>query len=192
MGAVGADDLPRESRWFLILTRAQRERETHARLLHEGYGSYFPRLVKRCRRRGKRMRLISPLFPRYLFLRLLVGAQDLHHVKLTRGVLGIVRFGEDYAIVPDGVVARIQARENPQTGLYHWEERRLRPHMGVRVTGGPFEGIEGVFLRDCGADRVLVLMSVMGVSTPVTVSEEWVEPLCAAGKLVESSSIRAA
>ena len=48
----------------------------------------------------------------------------------------------------------------------------LLPGSRVRILAGPFDGLEGVFQRECGAERAVVLLSVLGqpvgVSVPAT------------------------
>jgi transcriptional antiterminator RfaH len=166
--------------WFLVRTEMRRENTANERLSSQGYQIYFPRISRRVRRQGKRIRQIFPLFPQYLFLQLLTGEQSIAPVRSTKGVLGIVKFGASYAIVPDRIVSLLQKKAHPETGLYHIEERRLWPNKPIRVNGGTFDGLEGIFLRDCGEDRVLILLSVLGQSTPVKIPETQVEPLAPA------------
>lgn len=165
-----------DRRWYLVLTKASDELIAHHHLSGQGYETYYPRLIRRVRVRGRRVRRICPLFPRYLFLQLLVGIQDIHPVRYTKGVLSIVRFGGQYAIVPDAVIQRLQGHANPSTGLHQLDDRRILPHQSVRITDGTFGGLEGVFLRESGDDRVVVLLSILGQNRPVEISEAWVEP----------------
>lgn len=168
-----------ERRWFLLRTKSSDEFIAHEHLEQQGFFSFFPRMVRRMRFKGKRVRRVIPLFPQYLFLNLLLGREDLSQVKSTKGILNVVRFGEQYATVPDQVVKDIQATADPQTGLTAFEERRFIKNTPVQITPGPypFGGLQGTFLRECGADRVLVLFNILGRSTPVEMSESLVESM---------------
>ncbi len=121
------------------------------------------------------MRVISPLFPQYLFLQLAIGEQDLAPAKSTQGVLGIVRFGEEYAVVPQNIIDALKARED-EYGL-RAVENPLKPQSRVRITGGPFFGLEGIFLNECARDRVTVLLNLLGRETALKIPERLVE-LC--------------
>jgi transcriptional antiterminator RfaH len=162
--------------WYLIHTKPSGEALAVRNLERQGYEVYFPRVVQTVRRAGKWLERIGPLFPRYLFLRLNEGQQALGPVTFTLGVTGIVRFGTRYKVVPDRVVGDLQARAEPQSGLH-----RLRckpkpvPGAAVRVSSGPFDGLEGVFEREAGADRVVVLLKLLGQSAPVCVSVDSIE-----------------
>lgn len=160
----------------------RRENTANVRLSSQGYEIYFPRISRRVRRKGKRLRQIFPLFPQYLFLKLLTGSQSIAPVRSTKGVLGVVKFGAEYAVVPDGIVIALQKKAHPTTGLYHLEERRLWPNKPVRINGGVFENFEGIFLRECSEDRVLILLDIIGQSTPVKIPEALVEAIQPSGK----------
>lgn len=166
-----------ERRWYLVHTRSSDEGLAQAQLERQGFNAYYPRVVTRKRLRGKRVNVVCPLFPRYLFVQLVLGTQDFSPVRSTKGVLGIVRFGPDYAIVPEGVVELLHGRADGLTGLHELTEKRFVEHGTVRITGGPFEHFEGIFLRESGEDRVVVLFNIVGQGTPVEISEEWVEPV---------------
>lgn len=168
------DTLPH---WFLVRTEMRRENTAMSRLLSQSYDIYFPRISRRVRRKGKRLRQIFPLFPQYLFLRLRTGEQSISPVRSTKGVLGVVKFGSEYAVVPDSIVESLRAKADIRTGLHHIEERRLWPNKPVRVNGGTFDGFEGIFLRECGEDRVLILLDIIGQSTPVKIPEALVEAI---------------
>lgn len=168
---------PLTRQWYLITTKSSEESAAYHRLVSLGFTAYYPRVVRRMRSHGKRVRRIFPLFPRYIFLQLTVGIQDIHPVRQARSVRSIVRFGSEYAIVPDRIVIALQGRADSRTGLHFLDERRLLPHQEVRITDGTFGGLEGIFLRDSGSERVVVLLSLMGQDTQVKIPERLVEPL---------------
>ena len=61
------------------------------------------RVVRRQARPDARPRLES-MFPRYLFVQLQSGLQDWAPIRSTRGAIGLVRRGEQPAVVPDSVI----------------------------------------------------------------------------------------
>jgi len=160
-------------RWYLIYTKPVGEALAVKNLARQRYEVYMPCVVQCVRRAGRRHERVAPLFPRYLFLRLDEGQQALGPVASTVGVAGIVRFGTRYTIVPDQVIRDLQARADPATGM-HRLSRAAKPTPGiaVRITLGPFDGLEGVFEREAGADRVVVLLKLLGQNAPVCVSAD--------------------
>jgi len=164
-------------RWYLIHTKPAREALAQTHLQHQGYELYLPRVLQSVRRRGRCRESITPLFPRYLFMRLSEGHQALSPVLSSRGVAGVVRFGASYAIVPDRIIAELRHRADPQSGLH----RLMDPPSFVRgaavhVTAGPFEGLTGVFERAAGSARVVVLLNLLGQEAPVRIPVDFVLP----------------
>jgi transcriptional antiterminator RfaH len=164
-------------RWYLIRTKPAAETVAQTNLERQGYEVYLPRLLQNIAWRQQRRERIGALFPRYLFLRLHEGSQALAPVRSSLGVSDAVRFGYRYAIVADGVVRDLRARADPRTGLHRLARPApLAPGAAVRVTTGPFDGLEGVFERDDGAERSIVLLKLLGQDTPVRIPAECILP----------------
>jgi transcriptional antiterminator RfaH len=89
-----------------------------------------------------------------------------------------VRFGANYAVVPSTVIRDLRAREEPESGLHRLVGRESAFVRGapVRLSTRPFEGIEGVFERHDGAERVIVLLSLLGQEARVCVPVQFVAP----------------
>lgn len=150
-------------RWYLIHTKPSSETLAQENLRRQGYETYLPRLMRSFHRGGCLLDRVMALFPRYLFLRLSEGHQALGPVRSSIGVTSVVRFGSTYAVVPDELIQDLRARADPASGLHRWVHvRSLRPGAKVNVTRGSFKGLEGVFEREAGADRVVVLLSLLG------------------------------
>lgn len=159
--------------WYLVHSKPNGEAVAEQNLVRQGYEVYLPRLLQYFRRAGRRHQRISALFPRYLFLRVTDGQDALAPVRSTRGVSGIVRFGNDFAIVPELVVHDIRRRADPDTGMHRLAPEPVPgPGARIRVSDGPFEGLEGVFQRRVGQDRVAVLLTVLGRIAPVSLPLE--------------------
>jgi transcriptional antiterminator RfaH len=168
-------------RWYLIHTKPSCEAIASSNLCRQGYEVYLPRLAQPVVPSGRVRERIAALFPRYLFLHLNEGLQSLGPVRCSVGVTGIVRFGSRYAVVPDRVIHDLRRREDGASGLYRLFNRcKLSAGAAIRVTGGPLDGLEGVFEREQGADRVLVLLDMLGQAAHVRILSQFVLPRHAA------------
>jgi transcriptional antiterminator RfaH len=164
------------TRWYLVHTKPGGELTAQANLSRQNYEVYLPRILQPSRRDGRWRDRIAALFPRYLFLRLHEGWQSLGPVRSSVGVSGIVRFGLQYAVVPDEIVSGLRAREEPDTGLHRMTRPpALTPGETVGINGGPFDGLQGIFERDAGADRVIVLLRLLGHEVAVRVPGQFVQ-----------------
>jgi transcriptional antiterminator RfaH len=163
--------------WYLIHTKPMRETVAEINLQRQGYQVYYPRLLRPTRVRGRWADQITSLFPRYLFLRLSVGHQAIGPIRSTVGVANIVRFGFQYTVVPDAVIENLRARADTQTGLHSLHCRTpFEPGCHVRIVAGVFEGLEGVFQRESGDDRVILLLGLLGRETLVQLPAGIVTP----------------
>lgn len=163
-------------RWYLVHTKRAREALAQANLQRQGFEVYYPR-IRHCVRPGKqRHERVTALFPRYLFLHLDEGHQSLRPVHSTIGVAAVVRFGSQYTVVPEAVIRELQRRANPDTGLHHLTRApMLTRGAKVRVCAGAFDGLEGIFERPAGADRVVVLLSLLGQDTAVHIPAQYLQ-----------------
>ncbi len=168
-------------RWYLIRTKPNGEATAQTNLERQAYEVYFPCLSQSLLCRGRWRERVVPLFPGYLFLHLDEGRQALAPVQSTLGVTGTVRFGACYAIVPDGVIRDLRARADPATGLHRLSlTAGIAAGARVRILAGPFDGLEGIFERETGADRAIVLLRVLGQTASVRVPVANVVPRYAA------------
>jgi transcriptional antiterminator RfaH len=120
---------------------------------------------------------VAALFPRYLFLQLAAGRQSLQPIHSTIGVSNVVRFGMRCAIVRDEVIDELRSRADPLTGIHALRPAaRFTRGTRVRITAGPFCGIDGIFERAEGAERVTILLTLLGEQRPLQFATELVEP----------------
>lgn len=149
---------------------------SHLRLRAEGVEHYCPRIETVRRRWGRRLAMVEPMFPNYMFLRMNPSPQTWDAVRWTPGVRRILGDGEQPLPVPDGVVEAIRERADPlgfvRVGI-NWT-----PGRHIRVLTGPLGGLEGIFERHTSrSGRVRVLLRMLGHETPVEVEEIDLEAL---------------
>jgi transcription antitermination factor NusG len=117
---------------------------------------------------------VAPLFPNYLFARF-DAAQQLAKVRLTRGVQGVVGFGEYATAVDDSVITILKTRID-ENGYV----RPAAPQPGdaVEIMSGPFRSIVGTFERRlCARDRVAILLATLGGGARVIVAKAEIRKL---------------
>ena len=160
-------------RWYLIYTKLANEGLALENLARQHYEAYLPRVVQTVRRGGRRHDRVGALFPRYLFLRLNEVSRRSLRWPPRSGCAASSASDPATPIVPDRVIRDLQARADPVSGLHRLSfGQQLQRGAAVRIRLGPFDGLEGVFEREVGTERVLVLLSLLGRSTAVCVSTE--------------------
>jgi transcriptional antiterminator RfaH len=152
---------PSVKSWYLVYTKARQEETALTNLARQGYGVYLPRVRQLRKRQGRRVTVVEPLFPRYLFICLDAETDNWGPVRSTLGVASLVRFGREPARVPDELVAFLKASEG-QEGLHELAKRDYQIGERVRVAEGALQGCEGILLARTGGERVVLLLDILG------------------------------
>ncbi|MBI3569610.1 MAG: transcription/translation regulatory transformer protein RfaH [Gammaproteobacteria bacterium] len=161
--------------WYLVYCKPRQESVARENLTRQGYETYLPVMRDVRRRQGKRVTLIAPMFPRYLFIHLNRQTDNWAPIRSTLGVVSVVRFGRTAARVPDDLVILLRSREDLQ-GIQILPVEEYKPGSRVRITQGGFAGYEGIFQAASGRDRVTVLLDVLGRKARTTVDSASIEP----------------
>jgi len=144
-----------QAAWYVVHTKPKQEFRALEQLQNQGYVCFLPTLQIEKLVRGKKYTLTEPLFNRYLFIRLEVSVSNWSPIRSTRGVVGLLKFGERFASLPDGCVQTLQ-----QAPIIV-EQRLFEPGDRVAVAAGPFAGLEGIYQAADGEARALILIEMM-------------------------------
>ncbi|MSO89947.1 MAG: transcriptional activator RfaH [Rhodospirillaceae bacterium] len=154
-------------RWYVVSTRPQKEERAREHLSRQGYDVYLPRWRKR-RSHARRIEWVpAPLFPRYLFVGFDIGLTRWRAIHSTIGVSHLVSNGGMPLPMPNGIIEDIRARE-ADSGLIEIKPA-FRKGQSVIVGEGPFLDQVGLFERMDDAERVTILLSLLGRDVRVKV-----------------------
>ena len=150
------------------------QRKEQLALLHlrrQRFVTYCP-IIKRTRRLDKQTASAAePLFPGYVFVAFDCEREPWRSVNGTIGVLRLVSFGLQLAAMPRGFVGQLQDLAGGE-GHVCFDEV-LQPGDGVRIVGGPFDGLCGLLASSGGRERVTVLLQMLAGETKVTLPRSW-------------------
>jgi len=164
-------------RWHLVFTKPRGEDTAKINLERQGYRVYFPRVQQKILSRDRWRDAIDSLFPRYLFVQLNATLQSLAPIRSTLGVVNVVRFGNNYVVVPDKIVDGLISYADPDTGLHQLCVGPLFEFgSAVRITSGVLAGLEGIFEGDDANNRVVVLLNLLGREMRIRISAGSVIP----------------
>jgi transcription antitermination factor NusG len=159
------EDAMLQARWYAAYTRAQHEKTVAAELGMREVEHFLPLYSSVRRWKDRRVTLESPLFPGYVFVRL--ALRDRLRVVQIPSVVRLVGFNGQPTALPDTEM------EIMRSGLA--QSSRAEPHpfltvgRKVRITGGPFAGLEGVLRRKKSRMRVVVSLELVQRSVVVDV-----------------------
>jgi len=166
-----------EEHWYAVSCKPRQEAIAEENLLRQGFRVYLPRIRNAHHRRGQWIDVVEPLFPRYLFIRINPALRSTAPLRSTRGVVGLVRFGGQPAVIPEEVIDAIVQNEAPDSGLHQDNRPLFGTGEPVKLTEGPLTGMEGIFVEEDGEKRVIVLLELLGKTNKIKINRDWVVQL---------------
>ena len=92
-------------KWYVVYAKPRSEDVALDNLKRQGFDVYLPKIEQVRRIRKKATKVVVPLFPRYLFIRLDLGRQNISPIRSTRGVCQLVRFSNNPVAIPDEFIS---------------------------------------------------------------------------------------
>ncbi|WP_263368578.1 transcription termination/antitermination protein NusG [Edaphobacter bradus] len=143
-------------RWYAAYTVPRHEKAVAHRLASQKVESYLPLYSSVRHWNHRRVEVQLPLFPGYVFVRMLLS--DRVRVLSRPGIIRLVSFDGGPAVLPDEEIERLQS------SLSTWKAKPypyLTAGKHVRITSGPFAGLEGKILQRKGKMRLLVTLDLI-------------------------------
>ncbi|KAF0284013.1 transcription/translation regulatory transformer protein RfaH [Spiribacter roseus] len=147
-------------RWYAIYCKPREDERAELHLDHQAFEVFRPKHRVRRKRRGAMTTLIESLFPRYLFIHLDDVSQNWAPIRSTRGVAGMVRWGDHVPPVPQPVIDCLR-RNVDEVGCIPTPQADYQKGDRLVIQEGAFAGHEGLFYGRRGEDRVMLLLEVM-------------------------------
>lgn len=85
------------------------------------------------------------------------------------GVISMVRFGTELAVIPEHIINAIKQKISPDTGLIKIQPLEIKSGDKVRVFDGPLAGLNGIVQEKNSARRIIILIKLLGRPTRVQV-----------------------
>lgn len=161
--------------WYLIHTKPKQENKARENLLRQNYSVYLPMVVRRRKRKGRAIRTLEALFPRYLFIHLDDSTDDWAPIRSTLGVSELVRFGLIPAKISENMVSAIKQRENEE-GIHELQVSDFEEGQQIRIVEGPLEGYEAIFKAKSGQERAVVLLNIAQNMAKIQIDIDKIEP----------------
>ena len=150
--------------WHVLYVVVKNEKKVAGQLLERRISHYLPVRKEVRRWSDRRVTIMAPLFPGYVFVRCSIEQRF-----AIIGLPGVVRFvstGVEPAIIPDAEFDRLKGLLDSRAAEAH---DYLQPGKRVRLTGGAFDGFEGTYVRDRGKLRAIVAIDWLQRSVIVDV-----------------------
>ncbi|MGB5716915.1 MAG: transcription/translation regulatory transformer protein RfaH [Gammaproteobacteria bacterium] len=162
--------------WYAIHTKSRQETLAAENLRRQAFEIYLPKIKQAHRNRLKWLDRIEPLFPRYLFIRLDLGHDNIAPIRSTRGVSKLVSFNGLPATVPEPIIDALIQLSDPDTELLPPKETLLETGQSVTIVDGPLQGLEAIFKAHDSKRRSIILLDILGKSQQVRIDRDHLVP----------------
>ena len=138
--------------------KPKEEKRAEENLLNQGYECYFPALYSNLSLKNKLEIKKHSMFPGYAFIKS-YPSLELKPVEFTRGVIGVVRFGNDYPILSDPVIQSIRDVEDESIK----DPKKASYKIGefIVVSSGPLKDLPALITKNISDQRVEILYSLL-------------------------------
>jgi len=159
-------------KWIAVYTKPRHEKTVEKQLLKKGFEVYLPILKERRKWSDRKKWVEFPLFRSYIFVR--TEIKNALYVLQTIGVVKVVKFGGEVAVVQDESIRAIQLMieggYNPEATDYYLKGDP------VEVKDGPLKGLIGEVTRVDNHDRLLVRVDAIQHSVSIQIERAYLKP----------------
>lgn len=142
--------------WYVLYTLSKHEKKIESYLKKEGIEVFLPIYTTIRQWSDRKRKLTLPLFPNYLFVK--TNPRDFWRITTMNGVIKFVSNGKEPASVPQTTIHNIQ---KVIKGDFKLKESLMTRGEYVRVTEGPFAGIEGRFIKNGNKNMLIIEIDII-------------------------------
>jgi transcriptional antiterminator NusG len=153
--------------WYAVQTRSRHERIVYQHLLMRGCSLYLPTVTETHVWSDRRKKVEVPLFPGYVFVRIIAHNEWRVKVLRTPGVVRFVGCTAEGTPIPEDQLASV--RTIVERNMPWASHPFLKVGQRVRVRGGALDGVEGIFLRRNSDDVLIISVDVIQRSMAVSI-----------------------
>lgn len=148
--------------WIAVRTQPNSEAKAAFHLRRQKFVAYVPCYAKRRSHARKVDTVRAPLFPGYIFADIAARDGQWRSIRSTAGVADVIVQGDGPAVIPAAVIHDIKAREDHGGLVRLGRGQTFSPGQTVRLIDGPFAGYDGLFEAQTDAERVSILLTILG------------------------------
>ena len=157
--------------WWVAHTKSRREKALTALLRREGIGYFLPLSEKHYRSNGRTRWSVVPLFSGYVFFR---GARIERYTALQTGhIARVIEVNEQERLIRE----LRQIERVVLMGAVVEPFPFAKVGERVRITDGPFAGLEGVIEMRKGNGRLILSVDAINQAVALEIETDRVEPV---------------
>jgi len=152
--------MSKDNIWILVYTKPKQERRATNNLNNQGFKTFLPLI--RSSNKGEKLKVLKPVFPRYIFVQVDLKLENWNSIKSSYGVNGIVMFGDEFTPIPYEIIKSLKSKLDVED-VYEEKVLDIEFKEGDKLTikEGKFAGINAIFLSRKSKDRVRLLLNLL-------------------------------
>lgn len=158
-----------DRKWWAVYTKPRQEKSLARELLTSQVPFFLPLISKRIIYRGRRIQSLLPLFSGYLFL--FGNDEERLRAVSTNRISQLVTVFDAAGLVRDLRSIHQLIQSNAPLSV----ESRLQPGKRVRVTAGPFMGLEGTVEACKSGYRLIVGVQLLQRGVSLEIDDAYLE-----------------
>jgi transcriptional antiterminator RfaH len=149
--------------WYSIKTKSRQENTAKINLENQEYTTYCP--IVNINKKN------VVLFPGYLFIYLDRENENWSPIRSTKGVSNFVRFGLNFAQVPESIIEFIKTNQSITSDKIK-KINSFKNSDKVRITDGNLKTVLPIFKSIKSDDRVILLINLLGQEQVINIKKE--------------------
>lgn len=167
--------------WYAVRTRSNCETKVAWILSGKGVENYLPTFREVRQWRDRKKVIEQPLFPGYLFARMVDCHESRLSVLCCDGVVSILGYGERIQPVPGNEIEALQRLLGNNAGSQ--ANPLLQEGAWVRVKRGPLRSLEGLLVRVKNQTRLVISITLLAQSVSTEIDASDVQFLRSTGQI---------
>ena len=156
--------------WILVYTKAKQENRANFNLQNQGFVTFLPLISSQ--KRTEKSKQLSPVFPRYIFVKIDPDLENWITIKSTLGVEKSVMFADKLTSVPNDIIKAIRSKlDDSDVFTEDIEVIEYAEGDNVFIDQGRFAGVEAIFLSKKSKDRVRLLLKLLNTTVLAEIDE---------------------
>jgi transcription termination/antitermination protein NusG len=157
--------------WYAVRTRSNYERTVSSLLVEKSIEHFLPAFHEVHQWKDRKKLVEQPLFPGYLFTRIVDSREARISVLSIDGVVRILGNGARIESIPDEEIGAVRRLLDSNNG--HQAHPLIREGAWVRVKRGPLKNLEGFLVRIKNETRLVLSITLLSqsVSTEIDVAD---------------------
>lgn len=152
-----------DRKWYALYTKPRHEFKAEMEINSLSIENYLPTVTKLKQWSDRKKKVTEPLLRGYILVK--VTEKERLAALQTRSVLNCVSFKGKPAAIPEFQIDNLKKMMESDDELYISEQ--IKVGTKVRVTSGPFEGIEGIVYNSDNVKMLAITIDLLNRSVSV-------------------------